>query len=62
MYKAKLKRLHLARPLYADTRLWTAEDIARADGERFEPNSMAQENSDRSNSAAPIRRLKAFAR
>ena len=31
MYKAKLRRLHLARPLAADARLWHANDIAAAD-------------------------------
>lgn len=33
LYKAQLKRFHLARPLHADGRLWTADDIARAEGE-----------------------------
>jgi len=30
LYKAKLARLHSARPIPADTRLWTKDDIARA--------------------------------
>ena len=33
LYKAKLKRLHLARPMPADGRLWSAEDIALAEGD-----------------------------
>jgi hypothetical protein len=32
LYRAKLKRFHLARPLHADSRLWRAEDIAAAEG------------------------------
>ncbi len=31
MYRAKLKRFHLSRPLVADSRLWHREDIALAD-------------------------------
>ena len=31
-YKTRLARLHRARPLQADKRLWTNEDIAKADG------------------------------
>jgi hypothetical protein len=31
LYKAKLARLHSARPIPADTRLWTKDDIARAE-------------------------------
>ena len=31
LYKEKLKRLHLARPLQSDERLWTGSDIAHAD-------------------------------
>jgi predicted O-linked N-acetylglucosamine transferase (SPINDLY family) len=31
LYKEKLARLHLARPMRADERLWTAEEIARVD-------------------------------
>ena len=30
MYRAKLKRFHLARPLHADSRLWREDDIAGA--------------------------------
>ena len=30
MYRKKLKRLHLARPLHADSRLWSGDDIATA--------------------------------
>ena len=33
LYKAKLARLHLARPMHADERIWTAKDIALADGD-----------------------------
>ena len=36
LYKAKLKRLHLARSMHADKRLWTAKDIALAEGDTFE--------------------------
>lgn len=31
-YKAKLARLHLARPLQPDNRLWTRQDMARIEG------------------------------
>jgi predicted O-linked N-acetylglucosamine transferase (SPINDLY family) len=31
LYRAELKRRHRVRPLHADTRLWTAAEIARAD-------------------------------
>jgi predicted O-linked N-acetylglucosamine transferase (SPINDLY family) len=34
-YKARLARLHLARPMHADERVWTAKDIALADGDTF---------------------------
>ncbi len=33
MYRKRLKRLHLARPLHADRRLWTGDDIAAATGQ-----------------------------
>jgi predicted O-linked N-acetylglucosamine transferase (SPINDLY family) len=33
LYKSKLRRRHLVRPLPPDRRLWTAQDIARAEGE-----------------------------
>ncbi|MDO8378361.1 tetratricopeptide repeat protein [Phenylobacterium sp.] len=35
-YKAKLARRHLARPIPADARLWTPQDIALAEGETAE--------------------------
>src|SRR5262249_12912358 len=33
LYKAKLARLHFARPIPADARLWTKDDIAGADAD-----------------------------
>jgi hypothetical protein len=35
LYKATLARLHLARPIRADERVWTAKDIALVEGETF---------------------------
>jgi predicted O-linked N-acetylglucosamine transferase (SPINDLY family) len=35
LYKAKLARLHLARPMRADERVWTAKDIALVEGDTF---------------------------
>jgi hypothetical protein len=36
LYKAKLARLHLARPMHADERVWTAKDIALVEGQAVE--------------------------
>jgi predicted O-linked N-acetylglucosamine transferase (SPINDLY family) len=36
LYTANLARLHLARPMRADKRVWTARDIALIEGETFE--------------------------
>jgi hypothetical protein len=36
LYKAKLARLHLARPMRADERVWTAKDIALVEGQAVE--------------------------
>jgi len=38
MYRTKLKRFHLARPLHADERLWGTKEIADAEGCKVEPN------------------------
>jgi hypothetical protein len=38
LYKTKLARLHSARPMPADTRLWSADDIARAGAQGAAPN------------------------
>jgi predicted O-linked N-acetylglucosamine transferase (SPINDLY family) len=37
MYRARLRRLHLARPLNADSRLWRSDNIAAADGRVPQP-------------------------
>ncbi len=37
LYRAQLERRHLARPLAPDSRLWTAEDIARLEVRTFGP-------------------------
>jgi hypothetical protein len=37
MYRARLKRIHLARPLHRDNRLWRANDIAAAEGRAPQP-------------------------
>ncbi|HUO91611.1 MAG TPA: hypothetical protein VMU22_01760 [Rhizomicrobium sp.] len=37
IYKDELTRLHRARPLPSDNRIWTAQDIARADGASVMP-------------------------
>ena len=37
LYKINLARLHLARPMPADERLWTARDIALVEGDTFKP-------------------------
>ena len=42
LYKEKLARLHRARPLVADHRLWTARDIALTDSEGFHHAVVAQ--------------------
>ena len=55
LYKAKLARLHLARPMRADQRLWTAEDIARAEGNSFKTRVTAQKNTNR-DTQAPAKR------
>src|SRR5439155_18344031 len=41
LYKAKLARLHLARPMRADERVWTAKDIALVDGDTFKQSAHA---------------------
>jgi hypothetical protein len=33
LYKAKLAQLHSARPIPPDARLWTADDVARAEAQ-----------------------------
>ncbi|MBR7619563.1 N-acetylglucosamine transferase [Phenylobacterium sp. 20VBR1] len=42
LYKAKLASRHLARPVVADNRLWTAQDIALTDGEPAVPEPQAR--------------------
>jgi hypothetical protein len=37
LYKTTLARLHLARPMRADERVWTAKDIAQVEGDIFKP-------------------------
>src|SRR6185437_11926656 len=41
MYRTKLKRFHLARPLVPDSRLWRREDIAAADRRAVEAGQQA---------------------
>lgn len=42
LYRAKLARRHLARPLAVDTRLWSARDAALADGDQGFPQPQAR--------------------
>jgi predicted O-linked N-acetylglucosamine transferase (SPINDLY family) len=46
LYRAKLKRFHLARPLHADTRLWRADDIAAAEARAPQQPPAAQPDSE----------------
>lgn len=41
MYREKLKRIHLARPLHPDGRLWRENDIAAAEGRAPQPMQVA---------------------
>ncbi len=52
-YKSRLARRHLVRPMRADDRLWTAEDIAALEPDTAEPALSAQ--------PTPIRRRRAAA-
>ena len=63
LYKAELRRLHRARPLPADSRLWKAEEIAFADGQAFGQDAAAvTEIHSRHSEQVPAMRLKAGAR
>ena len=41
MYRAKLKRIHLARPLHPDSRLWRQNDIVAAESRTPRPSDVA---------------------
>jgi hypothetical protein len=58
LYKAKLARLHLARPMPADERLWTAEDIAQVDGDTFKQTVETSKNFGKREAPAPAIRRK----
>ena len=44
MYRTKLKRIHLARPLHRDDRLWRENDIAAAEGRAPEPAQVSADS------------------
>jgi hypothetical protein len=58
VYKAKLARLHLARPLREDARVWTAKDIAQAEGDTFRQAVEIPKNSGKREALTPTVRRK----
>ena len=58
LYKAKLARLHLARPMRADERVWTAKDIALVEGDTFKQAVEIPKNSGKREALTPTIRRK----
>jgi predicted O-linked N-acetylglucosamine transferase (SPINDLY family) len=56
LYKAKLARLHLARPMRADERLWTAKEIALVEGDTFRQAVAAPKTLGHRDAHTPARR------
>jgi len=56
LYKAGLARLHRARPMQADERVWTAEDIALVEGDTFKRAAHASKASNDHATNMPAKR------
>jgi len=58
LYKRNLARLHLARPMHADQRVWTAQDIALVEGDTFKQAVEIPKNSGKREALTPTIRRK----
>ena len=54
LYKAKLARLHSARPIPPDTRLWTKDDVARAEADMAARGTAPVRKLERQEAEAPL--------
>ena len=58
LYKSKLARLHLVRPMRADERVWTAKDIALIEGDAFKQAVAIPKHSGKHEALTPTIRRK----
>jgi hypothetical protein len=58
LYKAKLARLHSARPIPGDARLWTKDDIARAEAAGMARGTAPVRKLERQEAPAPVQQRK----